>query len=106
MNALLPADRKLIPMTLRGSDWKALKSNGNVDVNTKSLIYAYWHFEATLKEHYFGKTQHLDANKIKTSNLRLFFFFFVQNFYGMFKVQFKEHRIPKRSKPLFIRPNC
>lgn len=56
MNALLPADRKLLAITLRGSDWKALKKNDSVDVNTKSQIYAYWHFEATLKEHYFGET--------------------------------------------------
>lgn len=54
MNALLPADRKLIAITLRGNDWKALKKADNIDVSTKSEIYAYWHYEAALKEHYFG----------------------------------------------------
>lgn len=55
MNALLPAHRKLIAITLRGTDWKALKKNDGVDVNTKSQIYAYWHIEAMLKEQYFGR---------------------------------------------------
>lgn len=55
MNALLPQYRKLIPLTLRGADWKTLRKNDEVDQNLKNNIYAYWHFEATLKEHYFGK---------------------------------------------------
>lgn len=55
INALLPPTRKLISLPLRGADWKALRKNQQIDEATKDKIYALWHFEATLKEQYFGE---------------------------------------------------
>lgn len=55
INALLPPTRKLLSLPLRGADWKALRKNQQVDETTKERIYAYWHFEAALKEQYFGE---------------------------------------------------
>lgn len=57
MNALLPQYRKLIPLTLRGADWKLLRKNEEIEKSTKDKIFAYWHFEANLKEQYFGKSK-------------------------------------------------
>lgn len=54
MNCLLPPTRKLISITLRGTDWKTLKQNQNIDKKEKEKIYAYWHFENDLKDHYFA----------------------------------------------------
>lgn len=52
MSALLPPNRKLLSIPFRGADWKALKKS-NTDNAVKNTVYAYWHFEAELKEHYF-----------------------------------------------------
>lgn len=54
MSALLAPNRKLVSLPLRGADWKALKKNVDIDKTTKDRIMAYWHFEADLKEQYFG----------------------------------------------------
>lgn len=55
INALLPPTRKLISLPLRGADWKALRKNEKIDEATRDRTYAYWHFEAALKELYFGE---------------------------------------------------
>lgn len=55
MSALLSPDRKFLSIPLRGADWKALKKNNNVEKNVKDRIYAAWHFEAELKEQYYGR---------------------------------------------------
>lgn len=54
INALLPPSRKLLPLALRGADWKALKKS-DTDKSTKDKVLAFWHFEAELKEQYFGE---------------------------------------------------
>lgn len=56
INALLPPTRKLISLPLRGADWKALRKNDKIDEATRDRTYAYWHFEAALKELYFGES--------------------------------------------------
>lgn len=55
INALLPPNRKLVSFPLRGSDWKTLKKDDNIDKSTKDQIYAYWHFENAIKDQYFGE---------------------------------------------------
>lgn len=54
MSALLPPNRKLMSLAMRGADWKALKKSETLDKDTKDRVLAYWHFEHELKEHYFG----------------------------------------------------
>lgn len=54
MSALLSSDRKLLPIALRGADWKELKKNSNIEKSVKDRILAAWHFEAELKEQYYG----------------------------------------------------
>lgn len=54
MSALLAPNRKLLSLPLRGADWKALKKMEDVQKSTKDRVLAYWHFEAELKEQYFG----------------------------------------------------
>lgn len=54
MSALLTPNRKLLSLPLRGADWKALKKNTDVERSTRDRVLAYWHFEAELKEQYFG----------------------------------------------------
>lgn len=53
MNALLPADRKLFSIQLRGADLKKLDKS-EIDKKLKNKILAYWWFENELKEHYFN----------------------------------------------------
>lgn len=53
MSALLPPNRKLMSLAMRGADWKALKKSEE-DKETKDRVFAYWHFEQELKEQYFG----------------------------------------------------
>lgn len=55
MSALLSPNRKLLSIPLRGADWKALKKNNNLEKNVKDRVLATWHFEAELKEQYYGK---------------------------------------------------
>lgn len=54
MNALLPPNRKLISIQLRGADFKKLEKNESLDKKVKSKILAYWWFENELKEQYFS----------------------------------------------------
>lgn len=54
ISALLSPDRKLLSIPLRGADWKELKKNNNIEKSVKDRIYAAWHFEAELKEQYYG----------------------------------------------------
>lgn len=68
INALLPPDRKLLSIPMRGADWKALKKNDNVDKSTKDKVYALWHYEATLKENYFGEHRPSDSRPINLNN--------------------------------------
>lgn len=61
INSLLPPNRKLIPMQNRGNDWKILK-NKTLDKATKDQIYAYWHYENELRDHYHGYLLNLQAS--------------------------------------------
>lgn len=54
ISALLSPDRKLLSIPLRGADWKELKKNNNIEKSVKDRILAAWHFEAELKEQYYG----------------------------------------------------
>lgn len=56
ISALLPPYRKLTSLPLRGADWKALKKS-DADKSTKDKVLAFWHFEAMLKDLYFGKAK-------------------------------------------------
>lgn len=58
MSALLPPNRKLMSLAMRGADWKALKKSETVNKETKDRVFAYWHFEQELKEQYFGNNIH------------------------------------------------
>lgn len=55
ISSLLSPNRKLLSIPLRGADWKALKKNNNIEKNVKERVLAAWHFEAELKEQYYGK---------------------------------------------------
>lgn len=77
INALLPPTRKLISLPLRGADWKALRKNQEIDETTKERIYAYWHFEASLKEQYFGECRATDSTT-PNQNQSLFILFFLR----------------------------
>lgn len=71
--SLLPPHRKLIPLDLRGNDWKLLKSNKSLETAQRSQVYAYWQYEHELKGYYNAYLQNLQAalqngkeiNKIK-----------------------------------------
>lgn len=61
-NALLPSFRKLIPLSLRGADWKLLKKNTEIEQQMKNKVYAYWYFEDKIKEYYYSYLQSLHNN--------------------------------------------
>ncbi|XP_039965258.1 uncharacterized protein F23B12.7 [Bactrocera tryoni] len=50
---LLPPHRKLLSLQMRGADWKLVRKNTELSKEKQQRIYAYWHFENELKEHYF-----------------------------------------------------
>lgn len=50
---LLPPHRKLLSLQMRGADWKLVRKSTNLSKERQQRIYAYWHFENELKEHYF-----------------------------------------------------
>lgn len=52
MSALLPPNRKLLSLILRGADWKSIKKS-TTELSRRNRVFAFWHFEAELKEHYF-----------------------------------------------------
>lgn len=62
MSALLPPNRKLMSLAMRGADWKALKKNELLEKENKDRVFAYWHFEQELKEHYFGNNTFVNIN--------------------------------------------
>ncbi|KAH8304984.1 hypothetical protein KR059_000073 [Drosophila kikkawai] len=49
---LLPPNRKLLAVHTRGADWKKLKKDDKLRNEQKRRIYAYWYFEAELKDQY------------------------------------------------------
>lgn len=53
ISGLLPSNRKLLSIQLRGADWKALHKNNDLNKSIKDKIYAYWQYESLLKEQYF-----------------------------------------------------
>ncbi|XP_052894316.1 CCAAT/enhancer-binding protein zeta [Anopheles moucheti] len=53
LKSLMPSHRKLITMPMRGSDWKHLQKQADMDKSERDTIYAHWHFEDQLREHYF-----------------------------------------------------
>ena len=61
INSLLPHHRKLISLQNRSNDWKVLKGK-TFDKSTKELIYAYWHYENELRDHYHGYLLNLQAS--------------------------------------------
>ncbi|XP_049296983.1 CCAAT/enhancer-binding protein zeta [Anopheles funestus] len=50
---LMPSYRKLITIPMRGADWKHLQKQENLEKSKRDTIYAHWHFEDQLREHYF-----------------------------------------------------
>ena len=61
VNSLLPPNRKLIPLQNRGNDWKVLTAS-NLTKAEKDPIYAHWHYENELKDHYHGYLLNLQAS--------------------------------------------
>uniref|UniRef100_A0A1B0DBX4 CCAAT-binding factor domain-containing protein n=1 Tax=Phlebotomus papatasi TaxID=29031 RepID=A0A1B0DBX4_PHLPP len=61
MTSILPSNRKLIAMDQRGSDWKNLKGDKNLEKSFMEKVYTYWHFEAELKQRYFTFLQNLEG---------------------------------------------
>lgn len=55
ISGLLPPYRKLMSIPMRGASWKSLKKDTELEKSVKDRIMACWHFEALLKDHYFGK---------------------------------------------------
>lgn len=53
ISGLLPPNRKLLSIKLRGADWKHLRKQIDLNKNIKDKIYAYWHYESLLKDQYF-----------------------------------------------------
>lgn len=64
ISALLSPNRKLLSIPLRGADWKALKKNSNIEKSVKDRIFAAWHFEAELKEQYYGNVKRFTAGNM------------------------------------------
>ncbi|XP_065360520.1 CCAAT/enhancer-binding protein zeta [Calliphora vicina] len=50
---LLPPNRKLYSLQMRGADWKLVRKDTNLTKEQQRKIYAYWHFENELKDQYF-----------------------------------------------------
>lgn len=55
VSVLLPSTRKLYPLGLRGTHWRKLMECSDIDDLQKRRICAYWYFENSLKEKYYGK---------------------------------------------------
>uniref|UniRef100_A0A182K074 CCAAT-binding factor domain-containing protein n=1 Tax=Anopheles christyi TaxID=43041 RepID=A0A182K074_9DIPT len=54
IKSLMPSDRKLITIPMRGSDWKNVQKLQTLEKPYRDKIYANWHFEDQLREHYFA----------------------------------------------------
>ncbi|XP_037933758.1 uncharacterized protein F23B12.7 [Teleopsis dalmanni] len=50
---LLPPQRKLLSLQMRGADWKTIRKDTLLTKEQQRRIYAYWYFENELKDHYF-----------------------------------------------------
>lgn len=61
ISGLLPPNRKLLSLQLRGADWKSLRRQSDIDKHAKDKIYAYWQYEAMLKEQYFEFLRNVQA---------------------------------------------
>uniref|UniRef100_A0A182WLV7 CCAAT-binding factor domain-containing protein n=1 Tax=Anopheles minimus TaxID=112268 RepID=A0A182WLV7_9DIPT len=59
LKSLMPPHRKLITLPMRGSDWKHLQKQTNLDKSRRDTIYAHWYFEDQLREHYFSFVSNL-----------------------------------------------
>jgi ribosome biogenesis protein MAK21 len=62
IDSLLPPNRKLVPLSNRGNDWKLMKSKNDLDKATKDQIYAYWFYENQLRDHYHGFLLNIQAS--------------------------------------------
>lgn len=62
IDSLLPPNRKLIPLSNRGNDWKLMKSKSDLDKATKDQIYAHWFYENQLRDHYHGFLLNIQAS--------------------------------------------
>ncbi|XP_021702613.1 CCAAT/enhancer-binding protein zeta [Aedes aegypti] len=60
LNSVMPYDRKLISIPLRGADWKNVKKQ-ELEKSLRDKIYAYWHFEDALRDVYFTFLNNLSA---------------------------------------------
>ncbi|XP_053674595.1 CCAAT/enhancer-binding protein zeta [Anopheles nili] len=73
LKSLMPSYRKLIPIPLRGNDWKKVQKQ-EFAKGVRETIYATWHFEDQLREQYRTFVTNLttilhtgqDAGKLKT----------------------------------------
>uniref|UniRef100_A0A182P3E6 CCAAT-binding factor domain-containing protein n=1 Tax=Anopheles epiroticus TaxID=199890 RepID=A0A182P3E6_9DIPT len=54
MKSLMPTHRKLITIPMRGRDWKNVQNLQTLEKSMRDKIYAHWHFEDQLREHYFA----------------------------------------------------
>uniref|UniRef100_A0A182MRX5 CCAAT-binding factor domain-containing protein n=1 Tax=Anopheles culicifacies TaxID=139723 RepID=A0A182MRX5_9DIPT len=59
LKSLMPSHRKLITLPMRGSDWKHLQKQTNLEKSERDKIYAHWYFEDQLREHYFSFVSNL-----------------------------------------------
>ncbi|XP_062540804.1 CCAAT/enhancer-binding protein zeta [Armigeres subalbatus] len=60
LNSVMPMDRKLVSIPLRGADWKNVKKQ-ELEKGLRDRIYAYWHFEDALRDVYFTYLNNLSA---------------------------------------------
>ncbi|KXJ73931.1 hypothetical protein RP20_CCG014726 [Aedes albopictus] len=60
LNSVMPADRKLVSIPLRGADWKNVKKQ-ELEKGLRDKIFAYWHFEDALRDVYFTFLNNLSA---------------------------------------------
>uniref|UniRef100_A0AAG5DH49 CCAAT-binding factor domain-containing protein n=1 Tax=Anopheles atroparvus TaxID=41427 RepID=A0AAG5DH49_ANOAO len=73
LNSLMPSFRKLIPIQMRGADWRHLQKQ-DINKGLRDAVYAHWLFEEQLRELYFNFLTNLsvilhsgqDASKCKT----------------------------------------
>lgn len=61
IDSVLPPNRKLITLNNRGNDWKLLKNRSDLDKATKDQIYAHWHYENQVRDHYHGFLLNIQA---------------------------------------------
>uniref|UniRef100_A0A182U3T2 CCAAT-binding factor domain-containing protein n=1 Tax=Anopheles melas TaxID=34690 RepID=A0A182U3T2_9DIPT len=61
LKSLMPTHRKLITLPMRGTDWKNVQKLQTLEKPIRDQIYAHWHFEDQLREHYFAFVTNLST---------------------------------------------